>query len=625
MDSVEKLEGMVLAVCLALLWPKPGLAEPILDWIERKFSEFARNKQLAVAALGAATILARVALLPWLPVPQPKVHDEFSYLLAADTFAHGRLANPPHPLWIFFDTFHVIQHPTYASMYPPAQGMALAIGKLFGQPWIGVVLSVAAMCMAFTWMLQGWVPPEWALLGGILVWTRFGVFSYWMNSYWGGAVAATGAALVLGALARIWDHQRPRDAIVFGLGAGILAVSRPVEGAIFFIPVGAALLWWALRLDAPVRGAAMRRIVLPIAAILACAAGFIGFYNWRVTGSPVVFPHFIEEREITTAIFLWQHDKPPIPYSNPQFDDFYHNFLPSLYQTSWPAAVGQWWYKSTDFWEFFLGPAFSIPFLALPWLVKEPRNRLLLIQAALSAFGLWVIVYYHAHYAAPLMATVFVLLMQGMRALRQLRFRGRPVGVALTRLVVLFSLLIGPIYFAQLVIPQPNGLFEWSHRHSVLALAVALLVLLVLRVGFSLSRQPVASWQAYLGACCELLLVVAIVLQLCEMQRNLYPDAFPYVDDLNEPFRKPVERQLAALPGEHLVLVRYSNDHNSGEEYVYNGADIDHSKTVWAREIPGMDLGPLFNYFRNRDVWLYEPDEDDSNVRPYASEAQAPQ
>ena len=611
------IDWIILAVCLFLAWPRPGLGEPILAWIERKFADFARNRRLAVVSLGAITILARLALLPWQPVPQPKMHDEFSYLLAGDTFAHGRLANPPHPLWIFFDTFHVIQHPTYASMYPPAQGMALAIGNLLGQPWIGVVLSVAAMCMAFTWMLQGWVPPEWALLGGVLVWTRFGVFSYWMNSYWGGAVAATGAALVLGALPRIWDKRHPRDAIVFGLGASILAVTRPLEGAIFFVPFGAALLWWALRLNVPTRGAAMRRIVLPIATILACTAGFIGYYNWRVTGSPVVFPHFIEQREITTAVFLWQHDKPPIPYANPQFDDFYHIFLPSLYQASWGAAKGQWWYKSTDFWEFFLGPALSIPFLALPWVLIEPRNRLLLVQVALSAVGLWIIVYYHAHYAAPLMATVFVLMMQCMRALQRLRFLGMAVGVALTRLIVLFSVLIGPIYFAQSVISQPSALFEWPHRHSLLALAVPLLALLLLRVGFSLARRPVAPWRAVLSAGCELLLVIAIVLQLCEMQRNLYADAFPYVEDLNEPFRKPVEDHLAALPGEHLVLVRYSNDHNSGEEYVYNEADIDHAKTVWAREIPGVDLRPLFIYFRNRDIWLYEPDTDDQTVSPY--------
>jgi hypothetical protein len=615
---VSKLDWIILGGCLALVWPKPGLGDPILLRLERMLSRFARNKRLAVVAVGAIAILARVALLPWQHVPQPKVHDEFSYMLAADTFAHGRLANPPHPLWIFFDTFHVIQHPTYASMYPPAQGMALAIGKLLGQPWVGVLLGVAAMCMAFTWMLQGWGPPEWALLGGILVWARFGLFSYWMNSYWGGAVAATGAALLLGALPRIWDRQRSRDAIVFSLGAAILAVSRPLEGAIFFVPLGAALLWWALRLSAFPRAAAMRRIVLPIAAMLACAAGFVGYYNWRVTGSPVVFPHFIEQREITTAIFLWQHDKPPLQYANPQFDDFYHNFMPSLYQSSWAAAKGQWWYKSTDFWEFFLGPALSIPFLALPWLMKKPRNRLLLLQAVLSAIGLWVIVYYHAHYAAPLVATVFVLMMQCMRVLRGLRFLGRAVGVGLTRLIVLFSVLIGPVYFAQAVVFQSSALFEWSHRHSVLALAVPLLILFLLRVGLSLARRPAAPWRACLSAGCELLLVIAIVLQLCETQRNLYADAFPYVDDLNEPFRRPVESQLAALPGEHLVLVRYSKGHNSGEEYVYNGADIDRAKTVWAREILGKDLSPLFSYFRNRDVWLFEPDEDDSIVRPYA-------
>jgi hypothetical protein len=611
------LDWIILAVCLALVWPRPGLGEPIMGSIERAFCRFARNKRLAVAAVGAAAVLARLVLLPWLHVPQPKVHDEFSYLLAADTFAHGRLANPPHLLWIFFDTFHVIQHPTYASMYPPAQGIALAVGKMFGQPWIGVLLSVAAMCMAFTWMLQGWVPPEWALLGGVLVWTRVGIFSYWMNSYWGGAVAATGAALVLGAFGRIREHESVRGSIVFALGAGILALSRPLEGAIFFVPFGLVLVWWAFRCKVPERRASIRRIVLvPAGIVLACFAGFVAFYNLRVTGSAVVFPHFVEQRMITTAVFLWQHDKPPIPYANPQFDDFYHHFLTSLYQPSWAAAVGQWWYKADDFWEFFLGPALTIPLLALPWLLKERRNRLLLLQVFLSAFGLWIIVYYHAHYAAPLMATVFVLMMQGMGGLRRLRFFGRDVGTGLTRLIVLFSVLIGSIYFVQAEIPRAAALFELLQRHAAAALAASAFALLLLRLGSARAVQT-ARRPAWLVSSLEFLLVLGIMLQICAIARNLYPDDFPYVDDLNEPFRRPVEEQLKRLSGEHLVLVRYSKDHNSGEEYVYNDADIDHAKIVWAREIPGMDLGPLFKYFRGRDVWLYEPDEDDSMVRPY--------
>jgi hypothetical protein len=616
---VQKLDWIILAICIGLMLPKPGLGEPLFARMEHAFAHFARNKRAALAAIGGFTILARLALLPWMPVPQPKVHDEFSYLLAADTFAHGRLANPPHPLWIFFDTFHVIQHPSYASMYPPAQGMVLALGKVLGNPWIGVLLSVAAMCMAITWMLQGWMPPEWALLGGVLTLFRVGLFSYWMNSYWGGAVAATGAALVLGALPRIWEQQRPRDAVIFGVGAGILATSRPMEGVTFFIPLGTALVWWVFRQKSDARRACVKRLLLPLAAILLCVAGFIACYNWRVTGSPIVFPHFVEGRMIRTAIFLWQQDKPPIAYANPQFDDFYHNFLPSLYQPSWAAAEGQIEWKLTDFWQFYLGPALLIPLFALPWLLKEPRNRLLLFQAALSAFGLGIVVYYHAHYAAPLMVTIFLLVMQGMRKLHGWVVRGHAVGAALTRLIVLFSLLIGPVYFAQMILPESNVLRDWMHRHFSLLLAAPVVALVTLKLGSLLAPQFRARRPGWIAAC-EFLLLAGIVLQICVIQRNSYPDNFAFVDDLSEPFRKPVEQQLAALPGEHLVVVRYSKDHNSGEEYVYNEADIDRAKNVWAREIPGLDLSPLFNYFRNRDVWIYEPDEDDSVVRPYSAE-----
>src|ERR1019366_413908 len=105
------------------------------------------------------------------------------------------------------------------------------------------------------------------------------------NSYWGGAVAATGAALVIGALPRILERQRPRDAIILGLGAGVLANSRPVEGFIFCIPIGVALLWRALRQESSARRIYMKRVIAPLAAILVCVVGFIAYYNSRVTGN----------------------------------------------------------------------------------------------------------------------------------------------------------------------------------------------------------------------------------------------------------------------------------------------------------------------------------------------------
>ena len=63
--------------------------------------------------------------------------------------------------------------PSSCSRSPPTapsirsgQGLVLAIGwTIFGTPWAGVLLSMAAFCALCYWMLRGWTTPGWALAG----------------------------------------------------------------------------------------------------------------------------------------------------------------------------------------------------------------------------------------------------------------------------------------------------------------------------------------------------------------------------------------------------------------------------------------------------------------------------
>ena len=552
------IEALVLAVFFRFVPTPSATWHARFGRIEQAFARLARRRRLAVAVTGVLALAARLALLPLIPPRAPAITDEFSYLLAADTFASGRVANPVHPLWTHFETMHVLQKPAYVSMYPVAQGLVLAAGKVAtGYAWAGVLASVAVMCALLCWMLQGWLPPTWALLGGWLAILRLGLFSYWVDSYWGGAVPAIGGLLLLGALPRILRHARVRDALLLAAGMALLANSRPYEGFVLSLSVCAFLAQWFFRKRGRALAAATFRIVVPALLVLAAAGFGLGYYNWRITGNPLRLPYQVDRDEYAPArIFLWEHPLAPPVYRNRPMRDFYAGWELSKFEEAKTAAglAKNTAAKAAAFWMFFIGPVFTIPLLFLPRMWHDRRIRPLLLIGAFFLAALALNTWFYPHYAAPVTGLVYAVVLQGMRHLRVWRRRGRPSGVWLAR-----------------AIP-------------------------VVCIGMAALRLAAQPFQFYM------------------------PPDWPmtwYATSPGNLGRARIQQRLQREPGPQLAIVRYRSTHNPFEEWVYNAASIDTAKIVWARELDERSNLELVRYYHNRRIWLVDADGVPPTVVPY--------
>ena len=559
---------MTVEVCLTLIagavafgWPE--IASGLFQRAEKAFARLARRRALAVTAVGVSAALLRLAALPLCPVPHPFVPDDFSFLLAGDTFASGRLTNPTPALWVHFESIHISMTPTYMSMYFPVQGLVLAAAKtLTGQPWFGVLCMTALMCAAICWMLQAWLPPGWALLGGGLAIMRLGLFSCWINTYHtAGPIAATGGALVLGAFPRLLKSQRPRSALLLSLGVIMLAGTRPYEGLLLCLPAAAVVGHWLLfGKNRPSTAVLFRLSVAPLALILAAGA-CMGYYNYRVFGSPLTLPYTVNRATYAMApYFVWQSPRPEPAYRHEVLRRFYYdNELAALQEmNTLPGFTQQTLLKLARGVLFFSGVALLWPLLMFRRVLLDRRTRFLVLCIAVMTIGMLLQIFFLAYYVAPFTAAFYALGLQAMRHMRQLKLEGARVGQALVRLSVALCVILCGVRL--LAGPLHISMPEW----------------------------PASAWNF-----------------------NWYGPA-----DFGRE-RAQIKDALEQLPGRQLAIVRYSPEHNPLDEWVYNAPDIADSKVIWARDMNPAENLELIRHYRNRQIWLIEPDLQPPRVSPY--------
>ena len=398
------------------------------------------------------------------------------------------------------------------------------------------------------WMLQGWMPPQWALLGALFCVIRSSTYSYWINSYFGGALAAAGGALVFGALPRLRHGWKSRYGVIFALGLGLMANTRAYEGFVFSVPALVAILWWFF--SAWKRNHVHFAAIIPGVAVLLLIAAGMGYYNWRNTGNPLLLPYVVNQREYhITKPFIWQTRYPIPNYRHQVMRTFYiFHELPDYLNRRNP---GFYWDMACQrfevYYDFYIWPLL-IPFAFAMWaMMKSRKMRIVACTLVLVVLGLLVEQWPpEAHYAAPVLAVALIGALYGLRLMWSWNFNDAPVGPMLVRSVVIIVLLWSLVPLGNSVL-DPYGLAVtiWSKGND------------------SSATIPI----------------------------NLE--------------RTRPQAQLEQTPGKHLVFV-----HFTGRELpalrIYNEPDLSNSKIIWAYDMGSSKNQKLMCLYPNRHFWFLD-------------------
>ncbi|MGA9623737.1 MAG: hypothetical protein WBQ65_04650, partial [Bryobacteraceae bacterium] len=285
--------------------------------------------------------------------------------------------------------------------------------------------------------------------------------------------------------------------------------------------------------------------------------GMGAYYNDRVFGNAFTLPYQVNRATYASApVFLWQRPRPEPVYRHKVMREFYSKWeLGDFLYARTPAGF---LYRTAQKLGivlcFFFGAALLPPLILLPRVLRDRRLRFLVAAGAIYGAGLSVNAWLFPHYVAPFTCALYAILLQAMRHLRLWRPGNRPLGLSLVRVIPVVCLML-------------------------------------------------------------------VGLRLCSAPLHLSISRWPTMWYGTAPFGLPRAQVLAELeghPGPQLAIVRYAPDHRPFDDWVYNAADIDQSKVVWARELETRNSLELLRYFRDRRAWLVEPDSNPPKISPYS-------
>ena len=450
MPIVFVFELYLFAALLVLAILFPVFFESLSDRFFRFLHLLTRKKLLNMVLIGLIAYFGNAAGNLIVRFPEPSIHDEFSKLLAAETFASGRLVNPSHPHWEHFQTFHILQTPTYASKYLPGPSLVLALGqKIAGTPTVGLWIGSFLFSASIYWMLTGLVPRGWGALGGLFAALNFCVLGYWSQKFWGGYVSAIGCSFVYGALFRLSKKYSISASIMCGVGVVFLLLSRPFEGFIAIAPGGLYFIFRSISPKYESRRSIFIRSCLFIGLVIFAGMIWIGYYNYKVSGNVFKLPYMTyQEQYASTPVFLWSEPKPPKQAQLTEYNTNYQFHLEGFkrqqglhgYFAEKKKAV------ATNL-LFYFRFVLLVPLCTLPFLWKRQWTLVAFAAIALT-WGVSLCEYQSLpRKIAPVTSLMVLMVVQGIRILRCKNTRCGNTGNRIALAVVIAFFISVPASF----------------------------------------------------------------------------------------------------------------------------------------------------------------------------------